>query len=56
MRNIVEIECPPELLIDLHTSAEQFGARVKREATYNLFRHGGLRLAVASGPTNIAPN
>jgi len=32
MRNIVEIKCPPELLIGLHANAEQFAERVKREA------------------------
>lgn len=32
MRNIVEIECPPELLIGLHTNAEQFAERARREA------------------------
>lgn len=30
MHNIIEIECPPELLIGLHTNAEQFAERVKR--------------------------
>lgn len=42
MRNVVEIECPPELLIGLHTNAEQFAERVKREAAYNLFRDGAI--------------
>lgn len=40
MRNIVEIECPPELLIGLHTNAEQFAELVKREAAFGLFRDG----------------
>lgn len=47
MRDIVEIECPPELLIGLHTNAEQFAERVKREAALNLFREG----AISSGVT-----
>lgn len=48
MRNIVEIECPPELLIGLHTNAEQFAQRVKREAAYNLFRDGAISSGVAA--------
>lgn len=48
MRNIVEIECPPELLIGLHTNAEQFAERVKREAAYNLFREGTISSGVAA--------
>jgi hypothetical protein len=48
MRNIVEIECPPELLIGLHTNAEQFAERVKREAAYNLFRDGAISSGVAA--------
>lgn len=42
MHNIIEIECPPELLIGLHTNAKQFAERVKREATLNLFRDGAI--------------
>jgi hypothetical protein len=48
MRNIVEIECPPELLIGLHTNAEQFAERVKREAAYGLFREGAIFSGVAA--------
>lgn len=48
MRNIVEIECPPELLIGLHTIAEQFAECVKREAAYGLFRKGTISSGVAA--------
>lgn len=48
MRNIVEIECPPELLIGLHTNVEQFAKRVKREAALNLFRDGAISSGVAA--------
>jgi predicted HTH domain antitoxin len=48
MRNVVEIECPPELLIGLHTNAEQFAERVKREAAYNLFRDGAISSGIAA--------
>ena len=48
MRNIVEIECPPELLIGLHANAVQFAGRVKREAAYGLFRDGAISSGVAA--------
>lgn len=48
MRNIVEIECPPELLLGLHTNAEQFAVRLKREAAYNLFRDGAISSGIAA--------
>jgi hypothetical protein len=48
MRNIVEIECPPELLIGLHTNAEQFAELVKREAAFGLFRDGAISSGVAA--------
>lgn len=48
MRNIVEIECPPELLIGLHSNAEQFAERIKREAAYGLFRDGAISSGIAA--------
>lgn len=48
MRNIVEIECPPELLIGPHSNAEQFAERVKREAACGLFRKGTISSGVAA--------
>ncbi len=48
MHNIIEIECPPELLIGLHANAEQFAERVKREAAYGLFREGAISSGIAA--------
>lgn len=48
MRNIIEIDCPPELLIGLHSNAEQFAERIKREAAYGLFREGSISSGVAA--------
>lgn len=48
MRNIIEIECPPELLIGLHANAEQFAERVKREAAIGLFREGAITSGAAA--------
>jgi hypothetical protein len=54
MHNIIEIECPPELLIGLRTNAEQFAERVKREAAYGLFREGAISSGVAAQWLEIA--
>jgi hypothetical protein len=48
MRNVVEIDCPPEMLIGLHTNAEQFAERIKREAATNLFRSGAISSGIAA--------
>ena len=48
MRNVVEIECPPELLIGLHANAEQFAERIKRAAAYGLFRDGAISSGIAA--------
>lgn len=48
MRNVVEIECPSELLIGLNTNAEQFAECIKREAAHNLFRDGAISSGTAA--------
>ena len=48
MRNIIEIDCPPELLIGLHANAEQFAERVKREAAIGFLRDGAISSGVAA--------
>jgi hypothetical protein len=48
MRNVIEIECPPELLLGLHSNAEEFAERVKREAAYGLFREGSISSGIAA--------
>lgn len=48
MRNIVEIDCPSELLIGLHANAEQFAELVKREAAFGLFRDGAISSGIAA--------
>ncbi len=48
MRNIVEIDYPPELLIALRVNAEQFADRVKWEAAIGLFRDGAISSGIAA--------
>lgn len=48
MQNIIEIECPPELLIGLNTNAENMAQLVRREAALGLFRDGRISSGMAS--------
>lgn len=48
MQNIIEIECPPELLIGLNTNAEDMAQLVRREAALGLFRDGRISSGMAS--------
>lgn len=48
MQNIIEIECPPELLIGLNTNAENMAQLVRREAALGLFRDGRIPSGMAS--------
>lgn len=48
MQNIIEIECPSELLIGLNTNAEDMAQLVRREAALGLFRDGRISSGMAS--------
>lgn len=48
MQNVIEIECPSELLIGLNTNAEDMAQLVRREAAFGLFRDGRISSGVAS--------
>ncbi|MGH8476737.1 MAG: UPF0175 family protein [Methylococcales bacterium] len=48
MRNIIEIECPPELLIGLHLDAEGFAELVKIQAAIALYKEGKLSSGMAA--------
>ena len=48
MQNIIEIECPTELLIGLNTNAEDMVQLVRREAALGLFRDGRISFGMAS--------
>lgn len=43
-----EAGCIQPTLIGLHTNAEQFAERIKREAAYGLFREGTISSGVAA--------
>ena len=40
MQNVIEIECPTELLIGLNTNAEDMAELVRREAALGFFATG----------------
>ena len=48
MKQIVEIDLPPELLIGLHTNAEGFSKLLKEQAAISLFKDGKISSGVAS--------
>jgi len=48
MRNIVQIECPSEILIGLHMDAEGFSDLMKRQTAIALFKEGKLSSGMAA--------
>lgn len=48
MQNNITIDCPQELLIGLHVSAEQFAEMVKSEAAIALFKEGKISSGLAA--------
>jgi len=48
MQNLISIECPPELLLGLHTDARSFGEWLKTQAAITLFKEGKLSSGMAA--------
>ena len=48
MNRIIEIDCPPELLIGLHLNAERFADYLKRQAAISLFKEGRISSGTAA--------
>jgi hypothetical protein len=48
MRQIVTIDCPPEILLGLHLNAEGFADYLKKQAAINLFKEGKLSSGTAA--------
>ena len=53
MQNVIQIDCPPEILLGLHLDADQFAGLVKLEAAIALFRDGKLSSGMAAHWLNI---
>jgi len=48
MKNVIEIDCPPEILLGLHLDPEQFADLVKMETAIALFKEGKLSSGMAA--------
>ena len=48
MQTHISIDCPPELLIGLHTDAQSFGEWMKTQAAISLFKEGKLSSCMAA--------
>ena len=48
MKNVLEIQCPDEILLGLHMDVEQFAITVKEGAAIVLFREGKLSSGMAA--------
>ncbi len=48
MQQSVTIDCPPEILLGLHLSAEDFAKYLKQQAAINLFKEGKLSSGTAA--------
>ena len=53
MNRIIEIDCPPELLIGLHLNAERFADYLKRQAAISLFKEGRISSGTAASWLDI---
>ena len=54
MQQLIEIDCPREILLGLHLDADQFAEMVKLEAAVALFREGKLSSGMAARWLNIS--
>lgn len=48
MKNILEIQCPDEILLGLHMDSEQLADVIKKDAAITLFREGKLSSGMAA--------
>jgi hypothetical protein len=48
MKHMIEIDCPPEILMGLHLDAKRFAELVKLQSATALFREGKLSSGMAA--------
>lgn len=53
MRNVIKIECPPEMLLGLHLDAERFAEVIKTQSAIALFKEGKLSSGMAARWLNV---
>ena len=53
MKNIIEIECPTEILLGLHLDVEQFSKLIKKEIAFTLFKEGKISSGMGAKWLNL---
>jgi len=48
MLHTIEIQCPSEMMLDLHLNEDEFGALVKETSAITLFRDGRITSGMAA--------
>jgi hypothetical protein len=48
MKQTIEIDCPPEILMGLHLDAQRFGDLIKLQSATALFKEGKLSSGMAA--------
>jgi hypothetical protein len=48
MKQTIEIDCPPEILMGLHLDAQRFGDLIKLQSATALFKEGRLSSGMAA--------
>ena len=42
MKNLIVIECPTEILLNLHQDVEEFSKQIKRDIAFKLYKEGKI--------------
>lgn len=53
MNTVVQIDCPPEVLISLHSSAKNFAELMKMQTAIFLFKEGKMSSGTAASWLNM---
>lgn len=53
MKNTIQIDCPPEVLISLHANAEQFAKLMKLQTAIYLFKENKISSGTAATWLNM---
>ncbi len=48
MQNTIQIQCPSEIMLDLHLNEDEFGDLVKETSAITLFRDGRITSGMAA--------
>ena len=54
MKNIIEIECPQEILLGLHLNSNQFSEYIKKEIALSLYRERKISSGMGAKWLNIS--